>query len=248
MRKVVYNSSGQIEEDIRYCYDGDQVIAEYDGSGNRLRRYVYGSGIDEPVCMINVDGQAETVYYYHFDGLGSVRGLSDESGEIVEKYEYDVFGKLTATEGTESTENPYYFTARRLDSETSLYYYRARYYAPNIGRFMQGDPLGLDPAGGKYNPFNPVRQYADGANLYAYVKNNPITNIDPYGLKCHYKEQCKKIGKVYICPPQNTQGNCQDCCDYLYDNLAKPSWLHPCKRFKWYLARKNIMTACLFRV
>lgn len=52
-----------------YYYDGGQVIAEYDGSNNLLRKFIYGPGIDEPICMIGVaDGNA--VYYYHFDGIG----------------------------------------------------------------------------------------------------------------------------------------------------------------------------------
>ena len=58
------------------------------------------------------------------------------------------------------------FTGRRLDDETGLYYYRARYYSPETGRFIQPDPIG----------------YGDGFNMYAYCKNNPINWIDPWGL------------------------------------------------------------------
>ena len=57
----------------KYCYDGDQVIAEYDVNDTLLRKFVYGPGIDEPICMIDVVS-GNTVYYYHFDGLGSVAG------------------------------------------------------------------------------------------------------------------------------------------------------------------------------
>ncbi|MHC4463932.1 MAG: RHS repeat-associated core domain-containing protein [Planctomycetota bacterium] len=57
------------------------------------------------------------------------------------------------------------FTGRRFDIETGLYYYRARYYNPHIGRFMQTDPVG----------------YADGINWYLYVKNNPLAYVDPSG-------------------------------------------------------------------
>jgi hypothetical protein len=76
-----------------YCYDGYQVIAEYDGSNNLLRKFIYGPGIDEPICMIDVAG-GDLIYYYHFDSLGSVIALSNVNGEIVERYSYDVFGEL----------------------------------------------------------------------------------------------------------------------------------------------------------
>jgi len=75
--------------------------------------------------------------YYHFDGLGSVIALSDENTDIVERYSYDVFGEPNRTS---DVNNPYMFTGRRYDDETGLYYYRARYYAYDIGRFLQPDP------------------------------------------------------------------------------------------------------------
>ncbi len=62
-------------------------------------------------------------------------------------------------------DNPYMFTGRRLDAESGLYYYRFRYYNPDIGRFLQTDPL----------------DYIDGLNMYTYVGNSSINRIDPYG-------------------------------------------------------------------
>ncbi len=76
----------------KYCYDGDQVIAEYEDDV-LVRKFVYGPGIDEPIMMIDVS-QSKT-YYYHYDGLGSVIALSDSSANIVEEYSYDVFGAAT---------------------------------------------------------------------------------------------------------------------------------------------------------
>lgn len=144
VKKTIHDS----QTTIHYTYDGDQVIAEYDSNDVLLRKFIYGPGIDEPICMIDVaDGNA--VYYYHFDGLGSIVAITDPNGTFVETYEYDVYGEPTiwdvnAMEIVESSVvgNPYMFTARRYDSETSLYYYRARYYNPYIGRFLQTDPIG----------------------------------------------------------------------------------------------------------
>jgi len=116
-------------------------------------------------------GAAPQRYYYHFDGLGSVAALSNAAGELVETYEYDVYGDTTVkdTAGTilskSSIGNPYGFTGRRVDVETGLYYYRARYYDADMGRFLSVDPLGIHEE-----------------NTYAYCYNDPVNWVDPLGL------------------------------------------------------------------
>lgn len=88
-------------------------------------------------------------YYYHYDGLGSVTALSDSDGDTVEQYRYDVFGNVTITDPTDAeldgsaVGNPYMWTGRRLDEETGLYYFRARYYEPELGRFLSPDPISM---------------------------------------------------------------------------------------------------------
>ena len=154
--------------------------------------------------MVDLDSTnsiANGDYYYGHDHLYSPAVLFYEDGtgaEIVERYEYDAYGKTTILSPAYSVlsfsqyGNPYTFTGRRLDvfdynSTTSDYdyeimYYRARYYDTDTGRFTQRDPLGITPNAGKINPFKQDNQYTNGMNVYNYVESMPIVLIDPHGL------------------------------------------------------------------
>jgi RHS repeat-associated protein len=148
---------------VQYVYDGDHCLAEYNGYGQLLRKYIYGPGVDQPICMIDSMTSPAVTSYYHFDGLGSVVALTDDEGDTVQVYEYDVYGRVGATDA--SHPNRIMFTGREYDRETGLYYYRARDYNPQIGRFLQTDPVG----------------YGAGLNLYRYCLNNPVGYTDPSG-------------------------------------------------------------------
>jgi len=101
-KKVTIDALGEVgSETTVYCYDGPRVIAEYDGSGTLLRKFIYGPGIDEVVCMIDVADDNE-IYYYHYDGLGSVVALSKDNGEVVERYTYTAFGGVTIRDANDA--------------------------------------------------------------------------------------------------------------------------------------------------
>lgn len=152
-----------------YVYDGANNAEEVDSAGGALARYAMGPGIDEPLAMMRGGGTS----YYQADGLGSITSLTDASGSLAASYTYDSFGKPTQSSGT--LVNPFRYTAREFDVETGLYYYRARYYDPNTGRFLSEDPL-LRHIGKKGHPSTS----ADDA--YRYTQNNPVTWWDPSGL------------------------------------------------------------------
>jgi len=141
-----------------YVYSGGSFLEERPSAG-WTKRYVYRPGIDRPLAQ--VVGGATT--YYVADHLGSIVRTTDSLGTPTLTRQYDPWGN--PIQG--ATTSGYAFTGREWDSETSLYYYRARYYDPKGGRFVSEDPSGL----------------ADGPNLFVYVRNRPLYATDPSGLK-----------------------------------------------------------------
>jgi RHS repeat-associated protein len=116
-----------------------------------------------------VDGGTPTISYYHSDHLGSSSVITDQTGAQVAHFEYTPYGALALTEP--STPNPvprYLFTGKELDA-TGLYFYGARYYDPEIGRFITADTIVQAP----YDP--------QSLNRYAYCRNNPLNYVDPTG-------------------------------------------------------------------
>jgi YD repeat-containing protein len=104
-----------------YAYDGDTIVDETNSTGATSVRYAQGLDIDEPLAIL----QGTSVNYYQADSLGSITSLTNASGVSTETYAYDAFGNLTALTG--SVGNRYRYTGREFDSETNLYFYRARY-------------------------------------------------------------------------------------------------------------------------
>jgi len=143
-----------------YAYDGDNLIEETNSAGAAVARYEQTTEIDELLAML----RGGTTSYFEEDGLGSVTSLSNSAGAIANSYTYDSFGNIIATSG--SIVNNFRYSGREFDTETGLYFFRARYFDPAAGRFLSEDPL--ETGGGDID-------------FYRYAYNSPINFIDPFG-------------------------------------------------------------------
>jgi len=165
LRRRFYDASAEIWTTTNYLQSGAETIGDFDGSWNLQAYYVPGLMLDH----IEIMHKGGADYYFVRDHLGSVRLVLDANADIVEKYEYSDYGKLTIKDanGTPLTQsaigNRLAYTGREWDANLNLYYYRARWYDPTLARFTQKD----------------IVHYT---NRYIYVSSNPINYIDPLGL------------------------------------------------------------------
>jgi len=156
-----------------------QVVVETDGSGHIVASYTYGLGLISQ-RRNGVDS------FYLSDALGSTKALTDSQGVVTDRYSYDAFGQLLSSTGT--TVNSYLYTGEQKDDAAGLYYLRARYYDPAVGRFMEADPYQGKP------------QEPASLHKYAYVQNNPVNRTDPLGLYGPEEGTAahQTIGRFYI--------------------------------------------------
>jgi RHS repeat-associated protein len=170
-----------------YIYDTrDQILEERAGDGTLAARYTHGAGNDEPLTL----ERGGNTYTYHRDAQNSITEVSDGTGTLVEGYEYDIHGEPYVFDGAGSPlggsaiSNPYLYTGRRYDPESGNYSFRARLYAPWIGRFLQMDPTG----------------YTAGMNLYAsyFMAKDSIHYVKLDSLTSQSAVPCYRIRNIPI--------------------------------------------------
>ena len=124
--------------------------------------------IGQRIAMVQVDHPTKTTFF-HADHLGSTSLVTNEQGVVKQDYTYYPFGATNTQSGTAENDVHYKYTGQELDGSTHLYFYHARYYDPQIGRFISPDRRVPDPG----NP--------QDFNRYSYVRNNPLLYVDPTG-------------------------------------------------------------------
>lgn len=162
-----------LSETTRYLNDGWQCVGEFNGSNTLQRRQVWGLDLDGSRGgmggiggLLWIASQANGTHYATSDGSGNVVGLFDTSGSISARYVYSPFGELLQLSGGAiAAENPWRFSSKRQDPTTDWIHYEYRIYDPMSGRWLSRDPIGE----------------AGGENLYGFVGNDPVNQVDPDG-------------------------------------------------------------------
>ncbi len=182
-----------------YLYDGAEIVEERLSTGGAIK-YFDGPGIDQHLGTRSSSGVQA---FFASDHLGSVTDVTTRPGAITLMRQYDPWGNLVSGAST----NGYAFTGREWDAEIGLYYYRARYYDPKIGRFISEDPI----------------KFAGGVNFFSYVHNNAVNKTDPSGLDDGNDWRSRTPPSPR--PPCPVQGTA--ACYFVCLNSLNPSWTIP---------------------
>ena len=156
IEKKVFQQTGGIwapQKSLQYVYDGYKLVEEIDTLPDEKPE---SQGADLPLVLTDV--ASDQSYFYTADGNKNISELVDAAGNIAAHYEYDPFGKINTQNGAYAANNPFRFSSEYFDDETGLVYYNYRYYSPELGRWINRDPIGE----------------RGGVNLYIMVDNSPI--------------------------------------------------------------------------
>lgn len=171
-RRVVKTVNGN---PLKYTYAGLAQIEERNLANTVLKRTVFKHMLSPVMMEAN-----ENRYYYHQNEMNSVEAITGSQGNVVERYQYDAYGKPTVYNASNSVVNNsvignhFGFTGQEYDFTTGTYKFHFRNYSPVLGTFLQRDLIG----------------YADGMGMYQYVGNNPANGVDILGLEdCKPKEK-----------------------------------------------------------
>jgi RHS repeat-associated protein len=174
VRKVVSNQSSVVSETT---YIGSLYEVEADGTA---KKYIFAGS--NRICALTTNDQQLATHYYHGDHLGSSNVITDNTGQQVCLTEFTPYGSTFKQTG--SFDPKHKFTGKELDASTNLYFYGARYYDHELGRFITADHTIQHP----YDP--------QDLNRYAYCRNNPINLTDPTGLGW-WKDLWKGIANAF---------------------------------------------------
>jgi RHS repeat-associated protein len=149
---------------IRHLRTGYLPLQERNSGNSVTRELAWGLDMGGGIGGLLELRQTGQNYSYLYDGKGNVVTVLDNAQTVVAAYAYDDFGSPLAKLGT--FEQPMRFSTQPYDETTGLVRYSYRFYAPSLGRWLNRDPIGE----------------SGGLNLYAFVGNNPVNFIDPFGL------------------------------------------------------------------